>query len=169
MIAELSAAMTAIKETAGLAKVINEAKSDAELKAATSEIQGRLITLQLECFSLGDVIRLRDEEIMHLKAKITEFENFRTQVEGYVLEQLDSGTFVYSKKEFVSGREISVNLCAHCYSKHIKAILHLLPVGQSSVFHKSRCLQCNNEFLMNRNSGYVAPPTMTEIGRLLND
>ncbi|MBS8535755.1 hypothetical protein KER10_25150 [Escherichia coli] len=39
MIAELSAAMAAIKETAGLAKVINDAKTDAEVKAATIELQ----------------------------------------------------------------------------------------------------------------------------------
>ncbi len=99
MIAELSVAMAAIKETAGLAKVINDAKTDAEVKAATIELQNKLITLQAECFSLGDAIRLRDEEVMHLKAKIAEFEDFCAKVEGYVLEQLDSGAFVYSKND----------------------------------------------------------------------
>lgn len=82
MIAELSAAMTAIKETAGLVKVINDAKTDAEVKAATIDLQNKLITLQAECFSLGDAIRLRDEEVMHLKAKIAEFEDFKRQTEG---------------------------------------------------------------------------------------
>ncbi|WP_227317466.1 hypothetical protein [Cedecea davisae] len=168
MIAELSAAMTAIKETAGLAKVINDAKSDSEVKAATSEIQDRLITLQLECFSLGDVIRLRDEEIMHLKAKITEFEDFSSQTEGYILEQLDSGSFVYSKKELVSGREISVKLCPLCYSKNIKSILHPIPVGKSSHFHKSRCLQCENKYLMDKNPDYEEPKSLAQIGRELN-
>lgn len=168
MIAELSAAMAAIKETAGLAKVINDAKTDAEIKAATSEIQGRLITLQMECFSLGDVIRLRDEEIMHLKAKVAEYEDFCSQTEGYILEQVDSGSFVYSKKELVSGREISVNLCPLCYSKGIKSILHPFPVGKSSRFHKSRCLQCENKFLMDKNPDFETPKSLNQLGRELN-
>lgn len=90
--------MAAIKETAGLVKVINDAKTDAEVKAATIDLQGKLITLQAECFSLGDAIRLRDEEVMHLKAKIAEFEDFQTQIEGYELNKLASGSLVYSKK-----------------------------------------------------------------------
>lgn len=168
MIAELSAALAAIKETASLARVISEAKTDAEIKAATSEIQSKLIALQMDCFSLGDVVRLREEQITHLKAKIAEFEDFRSQTEGYVLELLDSGSFVYSKNELVSDREIAVKLCPLCYSKNVKSILHSIPVAKSSHFHKSRCLLCENKFLMNKNPDYERPKSFGEIGRELN-
>ena len=168
MIAELSAAMAAIKETAGLAKVINDAKTDADVKAATIELQNKLITLQAECFSLGDAIRLRDEEVMHLKAKIAEFEDFCAKVEGYVLDQLDSGAFVYSKNEIVSGKEITVHQCPLCYSKNIKSILHPLPVGKTSHFLTSRCLHCENKFLMEKNPMYERPRSLRELGRDLN-
>ena len=168
MIAELSAAMAALRETASLAKVINDAKTDAEVKAATIELQNKLITLQAECFSLGDAIRLRDEEVVHLKAKIAEFEDFCSKVEGYFLEQLESGAFVYSRNEIVSGKEITVHLCPLCYSKNIKSILHPFPVGKSSIFHKSRCLNCENKFLMDKNPSYESPKSLGEIGRELN-
>ncbi|MCG5130263.1 hypothetical protein L2X78_22150 [Enterobacter mori] len=155
MIAELSAAMTAIKETAGLAKVINDAKTDAEVKAATIELQNKLITLQAECFSLGDVIRQRDEEAMLLKAKIAEFENFRSQTEGYELERLDSGTLVYSKKELVNERPESVYLCPHCHSKRVISMLQ--PTGDTAYdahtgkyFYQSRCHCCSSLYSMNR-------------------
>ncbi|SFF35180.1 hypothetical protein SAMN05216563_1264 [Phytobacter palmae] len=169
MIAELSAALTALKETTGLVKVINDAKNDAEIKAATFELNCKLIDLQSECFALGDVIRSRDEEVIHLKAKIAEYENFQTQVEGYVLNQLGSGAFVYSKQELVQGTEVTMHLCPLCYSKKIKSILHPFPVSKSSVYFQSRCLHCENKFLMDRNPAFTAPPTMAEIGRLLND
>lgn len=39
---------------------------------------------------MGELLRSQDEEIMHLKAKITEFENFQAQTEGYALNQLES-------------------------------------------------------------------------------
>ncbi|MCT6662482.1 hypothetical protein N4Q52_00505 [Enterobacter mori] len=168
MITELSAALAAIKETASLARVINEAKTDSEIKAATLEIQSKLIALQMDCFSLGDALRLRDAEIMHLKAKNAEFEDFRSQTEGYALEQLDSGTFVYSKNELVSGREISVKLCPLCYSKNVKSILHSIPVAKSSHFHKSRCLLCENKYLMNNNPAFERPKSYGEIGSELN-
>ncbi|EOZ4686752.1 TPA: hypothetical protein ACXRZ0_001731 [Klebsiella pneumoniae] len=168
MIPELSAAMTAVKETFGLVKVISSAKTDAEVKAATFELQSKLLTLQTECFALGDAIRLKDEEVTRLKAVIANLETFKTDVEGYVLEKLESGTFVYSKQELVKDSEITVQLCARCYDDHVKSILHSLPISQSDKFHTSRCLHCNNEFSMNRNPAYVRQATLEEIGRLLN-
>ncbi|MGN8235855.1 hypothetical protein [Enterobacter soli] len=155
MIAELSAAMAAIKETAGLAKVINDAKTDAEVKAATIELQSKLITLQAECFSLGDAIRLRDEEVVHLKAKIAEFEDFKTQTEGYVLNQLESGSLVYTKNLVVGDAEVAVHLCPNCHSKRKISILQ--PTGDVSYqvetgryFHQYRCHACESSLLMNR-------------------
>ncbi|SUI81068.1 Uncharacterised protein [Serratia quinivorans] len=159
--------MTAIKGTIGLAKAINDAKTDAEVKAATLELVDRLMTLQLDCLSLVEVIQLRDEKITLLSAKIAEFEDFKTQTEGYVLEALDSGSFVYSKIELVGGSEKSVKLCPHCFSKNIKSILHGIPVGSSVVFHKTRCLNCENEFLMNKNPQYEET-SIKKVGSLLS-
>ncbi|WP_255588646.1 MULTISPECIES: hypothetical protein [unclassified Citrobacter] len=149
MIAELSAAMTAIKETAGLVKVINDAKTDAEVKAATIELQNKLIALQAECFSLGDVIRQREEETMLLKAKIAEFEDFKSQTEGYELERLDSGTLVYSKKVLVNERPESVYLCPHCFAKHEVSILQPMEVMWSAGHFRTHCPSCENMFWMN--------------------
>lgn len=168
MIAELSAAMAAIKETAGLAKVINDAKTDAEVKVATIELQSKLITLQAECFSLGDVIRLRDEEAVFLKAKIAEYEDFKSQTEGYVLNHFPPGTFVYSKEETVNGEGVTVNLCQKCYSENIKSILHKLPVVREERFYKYRCLNCSNEFPMGVNTSYKKTKSIAEIGYELN-
>ncbi|EKA2135623.1 hypothetical protein OKB61_004356 [Citrobacter freundii] len=149
MIAELSAAMTAIKETAGLVKVINDAKTDAEVKAATIELQNKLISLQAECFSLGDVIRQREEETMLLKAKIAEFEDFKSQTEGYELERLDSGTLVYSKKVLVNERPESVYLCPRCFAKHEVSILQPMEVMWSAGHFRTHCPSCDNKFWMN--------------------
>ncbi|MGK1995131.1 hypothetical protein ACR92Y_28315 [Klebsiella pneumoniae] len=146
MIAELSAAMTAIKETAGLVKVINDAKTDAEVKAATIDLQNKLITLQAECFSLGNAIRLRDEEVMHLKAKIAEYEDFKRQTEGYLLNKLDSGSLVYSKNQIVGDTEITVHLCPHCFAANKVSILQPQQVSMYASFNQSRCPSCKNVF-----------------------
>lgn len=146
VIAELSAAMTAIKETASLVKIINDAKTDAEVKAATIDLQSKLITLQAECFSLGDAFRLRDEEVMHLKAKIAEFEDFKRQTKGYVLNQLDSGTLVYSKNLYVDGLEITVHLCPNCFGRKVVSILQPTEVMWSDAHFKKHCPSCKSDY-----------------------
>ncbi|NHE81903.1 hypothetical protein G9400_20055 [Klebsiella michiganensis] len=161
MLAELSAAMTAIKETATLAKAINDAKTDAEIKAATIELQNQLITLQAECFSLGDVIRLRDEEAMHLKAKIAEFENFTAQSEGYALHKMEGGTLVYSKKTVVGDMELMVHACPHCF--HQKKISILQPGTEKSVkgaYWIHFCPSCKSDFTMDQTPASKKPRDM---------
>lgn len=164
MIAELSAAMAALKETAGLVKVIGAAKTDAEIKAATFELQSKLITLQSDCFTLGDAVRSRDEEVVLLKAKIAEFEDFKAQTEGYVLNQLESGTLVYTMNQTVGDREVAVHLCPNCYSK--RRISMLQPTGDTAYdahtgkyLHQSRCHSCTSLFSMNY-SNYSPPNLM---------
>ena len=164
MIAELSAAMTAIKETANLVKIISNAKTDVEVKAATIELQGRLITLQTECFSLGDVIRLRDEETVHLKAKIAEFESFKSESEGYELHKTEAGSVVYSKQLVVNETEITVNACPGCF--HQKKISILQPSVDKVVksgYWVHYCPSCKSEFKMNQIPERERKPTPSPI------
>ncbi|MFP2514009.1 MULTISPECIES: hypothetical protein [Buttiauxella] len=154
MIAEFSAALTALKETTGLVKVISDAKTDAEIKAATFELQNKLLAIQSDCFILGDAIRSRDEEVMLLKAKVAEFEEFKSQTEGYVLNNLESGTFVYSKKQIVGDTETTVHLCPQCFTKKVISILQ--PTGEpaynshtNKYYFQSRCHSCTSLFPMN--------------------
>ncbi|KFC08834.1 hypothetical protein GTGU_01251 [Trabulsiella guamensis ATCC 49490] len=165
---DIASAYSAIKETLGLLKKINETKSDFEIKVATSAIQDKLISVQGACFALDDIIHSRDAEIVHLKAKIAEFEDFRSQAEGYELNQLDSGTFVYSKKQPVGDSEAIVYLCPNCFCRRVISILQPVPVSENVIFHKSRCLQCENHFLMNKNQDYVPPQALEELGRKLS-
>lgn len=155
---DISGGYVAIKETLSLLKTINDAKSDYERRVATAEIQSKLLTLQSDSFSLMEAIRSREEEIALLKAKIAEFEDFKSQTEGYVLNQLDSGTFVYSKKVTVNSNEVTVNLCPQCFSRKVISILQ--PTGEASYdshlqkyFHQTKCHACDSIFSMNT-SGY---------------
>lgn len=151
MIAELTAVMTAIRETANLAKVINDAKTDAEIKNAISELQSRLLMLQHESFTLGDLIRSRDEELSHVKAKLAEAENFTKESEGYVLSKAESGTLMYSKKQAMNGEELIVNACPQCFHHHKISILQPgITTGVKGGFFVHYCPTCKSEFKMNK-------------------
>ncbi|EPP5976330.1 hypothetical protein ACUT10_004941, partial [Escherichia coli] len=130
MIAELTAAMTAIRETAQIAKLMNEAKTQAEVNAAIGELNSKLASIQHECVSLVELVSSYQEINASLKAKIAEFENFEAQTEGYILNQLESGTFVYSKEVTVNGGSIIMHLCPKCFGQKIVSILQPFPVRE---------------------------------------
>ncbi|EFH3304669.1 hypothetical protein [Escherichia coli] len=152
---DISATYTAIKETLNLLKVVNDAKSEFEKRNATAEIQSKLLTLQGECFALGEMVRSHEAEVVALKAKIAEFEDFKTQTEGYVLNQLESGSLVYTKNLVVGDAEVTVHLCPNCHSKRKISILQptgdvSYQVAAGSYFHQYRCHACDSLLLMNR-------------------
>ncbi|MCH6700055.1 hypothetical protein BED06_18120, partial [Escherichia coli] len=133
MIAELTAAMTAIRETAQIAKLMNEAKTQAEVNAAIGELNSKLASIQRECVSLVELVGSYQEINASLKAKIAEFENFEAQTEGYILNQLESGTFVYSKEVIVNGGSITMHLCPKCFGQKIVSILQPFPGNDSNL------------------------------------
>lgn len=140
--------MTAIKETAGLVKVINDAKNDSEVKAATIELQNKLITLQAECFSLGDVIRVRDEEAALLKTKISEFESFDKQTAGFTLVKFGTGALVYSEVKVIGGEETNVYYCSQCFNQRVISILQpssqtFYDGAQEKHYSQLQCQKCS--------------------------
>ncbi len=152
MIAELTAAMTAIRETAQIAKLMNEAKTQAEVNAAIGELNSKLASIQRECVSLVELVGSYQEINASLKAKIAEFENFEAQTEGYILNQLESGTFVYSKEVIVNGGSITMHLCPKCFGQKIVSILQPFPVSEDELFHKS----CQRRM---KSDPLISPPT----------
>lgn len=86
-----------------------------------------------------------------LKAKIADFEDFKSQSEGYFINQLDSGSLVYSKEQIVGEKEIMVHLCPHCFIKKQISILQPKEVSEYASYKQSRCPSCKNEFDMDQN------------------
>lgn len=79
-------------------KTNERGKTQAEVNAAIGELNSKLASIQRECVSLVELVGTYQEINASLKAKIAEFENFEAQTEGYILNQLESGTFVYWRR-----------------------------------------------------------------------
>ena len=110
VIAELTAAMTAIRETAQIAKLMNEAKTQAEVNAAIGELNSKLASIQRECVSLVELVGTYQEINASLKAKIAEFENFEAQTEGYILQDGAKTCEELAGKFGVSTRKVASTL-----------------------------------------------------------
>lgn len=144
MIAEFSAAMAAIKETATLARVVSDAKTEAEITAAVGEMVSKLTSVQRECITLVELVRTYQEETVALKAIIADFEDFKAKSEGYVLNELPSGTIVYTKKHVVNTGEILVNICPSCFLE--KKVSVLQPCASSGGFYQIFCPSCSTTY-----------------------
>lgn len=95
------------------------------------------------------MIRLRDE-VVHLKTKIAELENFKSESAGYVLHQMEGGIFVYSKQVAVDNEELVVNACPHCYQQKKISMLQPEKRGFKGASWVHFCSSCNSEFTMDK-------------------
>lgn len=158
MLAEFSAAMAAIKETAALAKLITDAKTESEVNAAVSDLVSKLTSVQRECISLVELARTLQEEAVALKAKIAEFEDFKIQSESYALYKMESGTLVYSAQVTHNGVQFTVNACPHCF--HQKKISILQPgtdKGVKGYYWVHFCPSCKSDFKMDKTPAASTP------------
>ncbi len=89
--------MTAIRETAQIAKLMNEAKTQAEVNAAMCELNSKLASIQRECVSLVELVGSYQEINASLKAKIAEFENFEARRKAISLTNL-SRVLLYTRR-----------------------------------------------------------------------
>lgn len=158
MLAEFSAAMAAIKETAALAKLITDAKTESEVNAAVSDLVSKLTSVQRECIFLVELARTLQEEAVALKAKIAEFEDFKIQSESYALYKMESGTLVYSAQVTHNGVQFTVNACPHCF--HQKKISILQPGTEKGVkgyYWVHFCPSCKSDFKMDKTPAASTP------------
>lgn len=143
MLTEFSAVISALKEITQLVKIFSDAKTEAEVRSAVDALNSKLISAQCECMSLIDLARSYQEETVALKAKIAEYEDFRSETAGYDLNPLDSGTVIRSKKMVLNGKEVTVHLCPACFTNKKVSILQPSQVSGYTGFHQSQCLLCD--------------------------
>lgn len=151
MIAELAGSITAIRESFNLVKVIGDAKTDAEVQAATFELRNKLQDIQMENLKLTDLIFSLKAQIAELEQQIKNQSDFVTKASAYTPHTLESGTFTY----IVNSTSGSVNearyLCANCYENSVISVLQPNPTNP---FHRgyfiSYCPKCRSEFRMHK-------------------
>jgi len=148
MLAEITAALGAIKTGSDIAREmaaahsLNETRGKApELYGAMAEIQHRLAAMQLAYAALL-------EERDGLAREVEEIRQARMERERYVLHQLPQGGLVYRFKASRESGAVPHDLCVHCYEGGVKSILQ--PNGSHLV-----CPTCKTK-LRSKGSAAVA-------------
>jgi len=168
MISEITASITAIKNSLDLLRVLGDAKSESEIQTATYGLHRQLTDLQIENLRLAQLLSDQYEEISSLKRKLSNAEKEKREFERYMEYKTGAGHFIYAVRDSLdncgTGEPYA---CPHCYHQGAISLLQALYVVKSDEFHKSKCPSCKNVFRISKNENYEQPISISEIGRSL--
>jgi len=123
MIADITAAWTAITAaTKAVATALNTAQ-DAKTKQAITGIQDHLIDVQTKLLAAQSQYETLAEAKRQAEQKVIEYEKWDSESARYELRQLATGIFVYSLKTDHAQGESPHWLCPNCFQQRQKSIL----------------------------------------------
>lgn len=127
----ITAAISGLKTAADIAKGFLDLKEAAAVQGRVIELQGVILAAQSSALAAqSDQLSLL-EEVRSLKAKVTELEELRAERKRYALSDLGGGTYAYVLKTEASDGEPPHKLCATCFNKGQKSILHFSHFGNN--------------------------------------
>lgn len=133
MVAEFGVGLSAIKTALDIAKGMLDMKNEAEINSAVIDIQRQLLEANAAYSALTSRIRELEEESMRMK-------NWEGEKQRYQLTELPPGIFAYVIKPGMEGAEPVHHICANCYNKNVKSLLHNL--GSSNGLTRWKCHEC---------------------------
>lgn len=151
MVGELITGLGAVKTAFDIAKTIKDIDNTAARNAAVIDLQNEILTAQAAQAALIS-------QIGELKKEMARFETWETEKQRYELEELPPGIFAYRLKSGMENGEPAHKICANCYNKNVKSLLHKL--GSANGRTQWRCHSCG----FDEHSGHFIKPTVNSRG-----
>lgn len=128
---EITAALTAARSLLQLASDALNARDDAKVRMALSELQSKLFDATSAALAMA-------EKASSLQSALSESEREKREVKAtleergsYELHELEPGSFAYASKASAERPGVPQHyLCQPCYDKGIKAVLRFAPGGE---------------------------------------
>ena len=124
MIAEFTAAIAAVSQTAKLIGTVLETTSDTKSKQAIAGLQNGILDLQAKVYAAQAKYQELAEINRETEHKLKAYEKWDSESARYQLAELVPGIFVYALKPEQAHGEPVHYLCPHCFQQRKKAILH---------------------------------------------
>lgn len=146
MVSEIAAGLGALKSAYDLAKGMIDLKNATDINKVIYDIQKQLLEAQSQYSALMSRNKELEDESMQMK-------NWEADKQRYQLKELPPGIFVCVTKVGMEGSEPTHHICANCYNKNIKSLLHNL--GSGNGLTRWKCYECG----FDENSGIFIEPT----------
>lgn len=145
MAGEIFAGFSAFKTMLDMAKALKDLDTATARNSAVIELQEKILAAQTEYAALT-------ERVSYLEEEVARFENWEAEKQRYQLEELPPGIFVYALKKGMERGEPPHKICANCYQKGLKSLLHNL--GQNNGLTHWKCHGCGFD---ERTGRFIAP------------
>lgn len=133
MVAEIFGGIAAFKSLIDSVKTLKEINDTTARAVASSDLTAKIFALQAEYAILQARVSELEKELMR-------FERWDAEKARYELESLPPGVLVYRVKEVDRGAEPFHRICADCYNKGFKSLLH--SVSEGNGLTRWRCHVC---------------------------
>jgi hypothetical protein len=137
MVGEVAAGLASLKSAFDLARGLKDMNDAALRNAAVIDLQEKILTAQQAQAALVD--RIGD-----LENQVAGFEAWDRQKQRYQLEKLPPSVFVYSLKPSMAEGEPPHYICAKCYERRKRSILH--GSGKEQGIETFHCRECDSKF-----------------------
>jgi len=138
MIAEITAAWSALNTAIKAANTAFKTVEDVKVKEAVADIQNSLIDLQTKLLAAQSQYEALAEVKRQLEQQIVRYEKWDAEAARYELDEIVSGIFVYELKPDDTSGEPTHWLCPNCFHKREKSILSKTAVDNRSY----KCQRC---------------------------
>lgn len=157
MVDGVGLALASIKSAADMAKTLVELRDITKVREITIDLQGQIAAAQSLAIAAQREQTAFIGEIDNLKKQIVKFENWESEKQRYHLQELPPGIFVYTLKQGMENGEPSHNICANCYNKGVKSLLHITSRNSGRTHWK--CHSCGFDEV---SGTFVSPPVMRQ-------
>lgn len=125
--------LDALKTAFDIGKTIKDMDNSAVRNAAVIDLQNEILTAQAAQAALVS-------QVSELKKEMARFETWETEKQRYELEEMPPGILAYRLKPGMENGEPAHKICANCYNRNVKSLLHSL--GSANGRTKWRCHTC---------------------------
>lgn len=152
MVAGIPEGIGALKAAYDIAKTLKDINDRVALNTAVIDLQSQILTAQDAALGARDKETTLLERISELEKEVARFDAWEREKERYQLHKLPPGILIYRLKPGMENGEPFHEICADCFQKGEKSLLHCL--GQGNGLTHWKCYGCG----FDERSGTFAPP-----------
>lgn len=140
MVVGVTDALTALKSASDLVKALVELRDVSLVNSKALELQRQILAAHEGALAAQDAKALLHKRVAELEAEVMRFETWETEKQRYELHKLPPGILIYRTKLGMEGAEPAHEICANCYQKRVKSLLHIVSSGNGRTHWK--CHEC---------------------------
>ncbi len=136
-------AMSGLKAATDIAKGIFDIKSISEVQGKVIELQSVILVAQGSAMAAQSEQYSLQEKVRQLETDLAKLQSWETERDRYQLEELPPGILVYRLKPGFENGVPPHRICATCYNRGSKSLLHITDRGNGLT--NGKCYSCSFE------------------------